>query len=201
MNLSEIIYPNPAPEPWSEGEKIPWNEPSFSQRMLNEHLTHVNYLASRRFEKIDQHLHWIPDYLLGGPPRILDLGCGPGFYTSRLANQGHTTLGIDFSPSSIAYARQQETERNLGCQYRLEDFRSLEYGTGFGLAMVLFGEFNTFRPSETRKISQRICKALDLGGIMLLELTSCDALYDLGQSPSTWYSVPAGLFSDRPHMC
>jgi len=80
MNLSEIIYHNPAPEPWSEREKIPWIEPSFSQRMLNEHLTQVHDLASRQFEKIDQHACWIHDYLLDDPTRILDLGCGPAGY-------------------------------------------------------------------------------------------------------------------------
>jgi predicted TPR repeat methyltransferase len=40
------------------------------------------------------------------PQRILDLGCGPGLYTQRLASLGHTCVGIDISPASIAYARR-----------------------------------------------------------------------------------------------
>ena len=115
MELSELIYRNPVPEPWSEGEKIPWNDPAFSQRMLEEHLSQAHDLASRRFEKIDQHVRWIHDYLLDGPTRILDLGCGPGFYTNRLVKLGHSAVGIDYSPASIAYARQIEETENAGC--------------------------------------------------------------------------------------
>ena len=39
--------------------------------------------------------------------RVLDLGCGPGLYTTRLAKLGHTCVGIDFSPASIAYAKAE----------------------------------------------------------------------------------------------
>lgn len=202
MDLTDLINRNPAPEPWSEGEKIPWNDPAFSQRMLQEHMSQAHDLASRRFERIDQHVRWIHEELLGGVrTSILDLGCGPGFYTSRLARLGHTTTGIDFSPASIAYARQTAKAEGLSCEYHQADIRSADYGSGYGLAMLLFGEFNTFRPSEARTILRNICHSLVPGGVMLLEVSSCDAIYDLGQEPATWYAVPTGLFSDRPHIC
>lgn len=35
---------------------------------------------------------------------MLDLGCGPGLYSHRLATLGHRVHGIDFGPASIAYA-------------------------------------------------------------------------------------------------
>jgi hypothetical protein len=38
MDLSNLIERTPVPVPWAEGEKIPWHEPGFSQRMLREHL-------------------------------------------------------------------------------------------------------------------------------------------------------------------
>jgi SAM-dependent methyltransferase len=202
MELKDLIYRNPAPEPWSEGEKIPWNNPEFSRRMLQEHLSQAHDLASRRFEKIDQHVRWIHDSLLSGlPSRILDLGCGPGFYTSRLARLGHTTTGIDFSPASIDYAQREAESNGLSCEYHLKDIRKADFGSGYNLVMMLFGEFNTFRPSEARSIIRNICHSLAPGGIILLEASSCDSIYDLGQAPSTWYAIPAGLFSDRPHIC
>lgn len=37
--------------------------------------------------------------------RILDLGCGNGHVTSRLAELGHKVIGIDASPDGIAIAR------------------------------------------------------------------------------------------------
>ena len=72
--------------------------------------------------------------------RVLDLGCGPGLYTSRLARRGHTCVGIDFSPASIEYAREVARTQQLACEYHLADLRHAAYGTGYDLAMFIFGE-------------------------------------------------------------
>ena len=123
------------PVPWSDGGKIPWSDPAFSARMLREHLLQVHDRASRRFETVDRHVQWIHQSLLGaGPGRVLDRGCGPGLYTSRLASRGHRCVGIDYSPASIEYARSQAEGEGLDCEYRLQDllaggYRDSEYET------------------------------------------------------------------------
>jgi hypothetical protein len=38
VKLSDILERRP-PEPWADAEKIPWNEPGLSVRMLREHLS------------------------------------------------------------------------------------------------------------------------------------------------------------------
>ena len=45
MNLTDIVNRVKTPEPWSEGDNIPWNDPEFSKRMLQEHLTQDHELA------------------------------------------------------------------------------------------------------------------------------------------------------------
>ena len=55
MTIEEIVRRKAPPEPWSEGEKIPWNEPEFSERMLREHLAQKHDLTSRRLSVIDAH--------------------------------------------------------------------------------------------------------------------------------------------------
>src|SRR5512133_455015 len=103
-HLTGIVQRVPAPEPWAEGDNIPWNEPEFSRRMLAEHLTQDHDAASRRFEKIDRHVAWIHHTVLRQKPaRLLDICCGPGLYANRLARLGHTCVGIDYSPASIEY--------------------------------------------------------------------------------------------------
>jgi 2-polyprenyl-3-methyl-5-hydroxy-6-metoxy-1,4-benzoquinol methylase len=82
--------------------------------------------------------------LCNRPTAILDLGCGPGLYTSRLARLGHTCTGIDFGPAAIAYARTAAAEGQLDCSYRLEDLRSAAFGGDFGLVMCVFGEIYVF---------------------------------------------------------
>ena len=202
MNLLDVINRTEIPAPWSEGEKIPWDDPAFSERMLREHLSQEHDAASRRFGKIDAHVDWIHRELLSGrPTRILDLGCGPGLYASRLARLGHECVGIDFSPASIAYAAQTAEKEGLRCVYRLEDIRTAVYGQGFGLVMLISGEFNPFRPEEAQGILCKAFDALSNDGTLLLEVSTFDSLKEAGERGASWYSSPGGLFSDRPHLC
>src|SRR5512139_3854349 len=110
MNLLELTHLT-TPLPWQEGDNIPWNEAGFSERMLQEHLSQAHDAASRRFATIDRHVEWIHHEMLDGQTgHVLDLGCGPGLYTSRLAQLGHSCHGIDFSPASINYARETASQ-------------------------------------------------------------------------------------------
>jgi len=202
MRLIDIVQRQAIPKPWAEGEKIPWNDPDFSQRMLREHLSQEHDAASRRFATIDRHVAWIHHEVLSGKPnRLLDLGCGPGLYTSRLARLGHECVGIDFSPASIAYAREQAQAENLRCTYLQQDIRMADYGAGYGLALLIFGEFNVFSPTDAASILQKAHRALAENGLLLLEPHTFAAVRKMGEQPPTWYSAPSGLFSARPHLC
>ena len=202
MRLEDILARKSQPEPWSEGDNIPWDEPGFSRRMLREHLSQSHDLASRRSEKIDAHADWIHrEALDGSPVKILDLGCGPGLYSSRLARLGHNCVGIDFSPASIEYASEQAAKEDLSCEYIHADIRSAEYGSGYGLVMLIFGEFNVFKPSDAAHILARAYSALDNVGVLLLEAHTHDAIERFGARAASWYSAESGLFSDSPHLC
>jgi SAM-dependent methyltransferase len=201
MNLRDIIARKVPPKPWAEGEKIPWDDPDFSERMLNEHLSQEHDMASRRQAIIDQHVDWIHQTCLKGhPARILDLGCGPGFYLQRLARLEHTCTGIDFSPASIAHARSQAADAGLNIEYHQGDIRIAEYGHNFDLAMMVFGEFNVFKRFEAKQLLARMNRALAPGGRLLLEPQAYDIIQKEGNRPACWHADPLGLFSDRPHL-
>jgi SAM-dependent methyltransferase len=201
MNLLDIVHRDPL-APWAEGEKIPWNEPGFSSRMLREHLSQAHDAASRRGAKIDATVAWIHEELLRKrPARVLDLGCGPGLYTSRLARLGHECVGVDFGPASITYAVRTAQEEGLSCRYVEGDLRTAEYGAGYALAMWIYGEFNVFRPAEAQHILDKAYRALDAGGRLLLEPSTWEAVQRAAQAGPSWYAVAEGLFSERPHLC
>ena len=67
-SLLDVIRREAAPEPWSEGEKIPWDEPGFSRRMLQEHLSQEHDAASRRIQRIASHVEWIHREVLAEVP-------------------------------------------------------------------------------------------------------------------------------------
>ncbi len=185
---------------WSGIHKIPWNEPGFSRRMLAEHLSQEHDLASRRQKTIDRHVDFIHAEILHGvPSHISDLGCGPGFYMQRLMRLGHRCCGIDFSPASVAYARNL-----LQCDSASvieADLLEADFGTGYDLVMLLFGEFNTFTPAEGRLLLNKAVAALAPGGILLLEASRRTALKRADGGNPSWLAAEHGLFSDSPYIC
>jgi len=201
MNLMKLIKKVETPEPWSEGEKIPWNDPGFSERMLEHHLTQEHDLASRRFEIIDRHVDWIQSRLGGKPSRILDLACGPGLYSSRLARLGHICRGIDFGPASVRYAREQALKGGLDVDYVLEDIRTADYGEDNDLVLFIYGEFNVFKPADIKRVLRKAYDSLKEGGVFVAEPNRYETVKREGTNPASWYSSHGGLFSPKPHLC
>jgi SAM-dependent methyltransferase len=190
--------PDPA-DLWDGQYKIPWHDPDFSRRMLAEHLDQSHDQASRRSGMIDQQVGWIHDHLCGQRPcRVLDLGCGPGLYLQRLADLGHQGCGIDFSPASCDYARRHVPQ---AFQIIRGDLRATDFGSGYDLAMMLYGEMNVFSPGECAAILDKIFEALRPGGRVAIEPQTFTTVKKIGQAPSSWSRHASGLFSDRPYLC
>lgn len=199
MNLIDVVRRASVPEPYSEGEKIPWDDPEFSARMLKYHLSQDHDAASRRFSIIDKHVGFMSN-IIGGPTRLLDLGCGPGFYTSRFTSLGYRCRGIDFGPASIEYAKTQAKEAGQKIDYILADIRNAEFGEGYGAVTLVYGEFNVFRREEILGILRKAHSALDEDGVMIIEPHTFEAIKSFGEAPSSWYSGENMLFSDKPHL-
>lgn len=201
MRLLDLVHRAPKPEPWAEGDNIPWHEPGFSARMLREHLSQAHDHASRRGAKIDRQVAWIHEALLeGSPANVLDLGCGPGLYASRLAALGHRCRGVDYSPASIRYARERAAEDGSACTYVEGDLRQADFGRDHDLAMLLYGELNVFAPDDARRILRKAREALRPGGRLLLEPHPFAKIAAMGSEPPTWWTAAAGLFADAPHL-
>jgi len=47
------------------------------------------------------------DFLTPPPARILEIGCGTGFFTDRLARDGYDVFGIDISSSMLSVAKRK----------------------------------------------------------------------------------------------
>ena len=185
-------------ELWQGAYKIPWDDPDFSARMLAEHLSQEHDLASRRTEWIERQVAWLHETMLAGRgSRVLDLGCGPGLYSHRLATLGHRVHGIDFGPASIAYARAHDDTGR--CDFTLADLRTADFGGPYEAAMLLYGELNVFPPSDALAILRRARASLAPGGRLVIEPQTYAGVLAAGQAPSAQEHLASGLFSDRPH--
>ncbi|VTR23236.1 Trans-aconitate 2-methyltransferase [Serratia fonticola] len=110
--------------------------------------------ASRKLPVIERQVAWIASQLPAGA-RILDLGCGPGFYTRMLTERGFRCTGVDFSPASITYARQQAEAAGLDIEYLQQDVRTYSPAQPFDFIMMTFGELNVFSSVDARTLLSR----------------------------------------------
>lgn len=53
--------------------------------------------------------------------RLLDVGCGSGYFARAMAERGAVVTGVDLSPAMLAHARRQEQQTPLGIDYREGD--------------------------------------------------------------------------------
>ena len=62
--------------------------------------------------------------------RILDVGCGAGFFTILLAKAGHQVTGIDLTPDMIKNAKQLAEEEQVECEFAVMDAENPEFQEG-----------------------------------------------------------------------
>ena len=56
-----------------------------------------------------------------GGMRLLDVGCGSGYFSREMARRGARVVGVDISPRMIGHARRHEAASPLGVEYVVED--------------------------------------------------------------------------------
>lgn len=104
----------------------------------------------------------------GGPrpgTRVLELGCGPGFYTCRLARMFPQiqTIGIDQSASLLEWARSRASELDLdNCSFRYGDACALHDGVDQVDAIVVSRLFLIVHDRE--RVLSEIFRVLKPGG-------------------------------------
>ena len=59
--------------------------------------------------------------------RILDVGCGTGFFTILLAKDGHQVTGIDLTPDMITHAKELAEEEKADCQFAVMDAENPDF--------------------------------------------------------------------------
>ncbi|GAB1051522.1 MAG: hypothetical protein Sw1PiTSA_26740 [Shewanella algae] len=199
MNINKLISQHLPIRLSPNKSKIPWNDADFSQRMLENHLSQEHDWASRKLAVIERQVDWLCSQLAPGA-KVLDLGCGPGFYTQLLAKRGFCCTGVDFSPASIAYAQQQAQAAGLDIDYQLLDVRSYRPTKKFDFIMMTFGELNVFSTADAKSLLKHCANWLMPNGKLLVEVHSFDEVKRQGQAEPSWQRHSQGLFLDAPHL-
>lgn len=93
-----------------------------SESFLTQRRRELNSpLAYRWLVEIEKKL---PD---GKILKILDVGCGSGFFSVLLAKMGHEVTGTDLTPQMIVNSRCLAQEENISCKFLVMDAEKLEF--------------------------------------------------------------------------
>jgi SAM-dependent methyltransferase len=188
------------PRPFESDESRIWEDPHISKGMLAAHLDPESDAASRRHATIDKDVENLlssgflkPDY------HVLDLGCGPGLYCSRLAERGLIMTGVDISERSLDYARRHALEHGLQIDYRLMNFFDIDFFGKFDAVIQCHGELNTFSDEKLNELLSGLHRALKYGGLLIFDCTTREVRMKVGLK-NGWYISAGGYWRPGPHL-
>ena len=197
-HLNDLSAP---PPPFSPGEPLFWDDPHISTMMLEAHLNPDTEAASRHPDTIGAVVTWLIDALALEPGAAwLDMGCGPGLYTSRLARRSLSVTGIDYSRRSIAYATEYATAHGLPIEYRYQNYLTLDDTAQYDVISLIYGDFCPLSPANRASLLDRVQRALKPGGRFVLDVTT-PVLRARYHVPSNWYAaLEGGFWKAGPHL-
>lgn len=177
--MNEIIFDflkkvNHKPKPF-EYYTTPelWCDSYISRQMLAVHINDDVDLASRKKEFIDQSASWIAQrFNVSNGCKMCDFGCGPGLYTNRFARYGANVTGIDFSNTSIRYAKEQAEKDGLQIEYILHDYLTFETDESFDLITMIYCDFCVLNPHQRKLLLNKFHNLLGAEGKLLLDVSS-----------------------------
>jgi SAM-dependent methyltransferase len=200
LSLDTLQQLSVRPPLFAPGEALFWDDPHISQQMLAAHLDPATEAASRPPDVIDRTVNWLIEVLPLKPgDTVLDLGCGPGLYTQRLARRGLRVTGIDYSRRSIDYARQVAAEHGLSIDYRYQNYLTLDEEPQYDAVLLIYGDLCVLSPEKRDALLDRVHRALKPGGQFVFDVTTRRLRARLGVK-NGWYVAESGFWKPGPHL-
>jgi transcriptional regulator with XRE-family HTH domain len=102
---------------------------------------------------------------------LLELGCGTGNMTRRLADKGYDMIGIDSSAEMLALAREKNIKEKDRILYLCQDMREFElYGTVAAVISVCDSINYIIEEEDLLKVFRLVNNYLDPGGVFIFDL-------------------------------
>ncbi|MBN2456278.1 MAG: class I SAM-dependent methyltransferase [Sedimentisphaerales bacterium] len=176
-----------------------WTDEYISEQMLSFHLNGEVDLSSRNAEFIKRSVEWIESHFNIANKRIADFGCGPGLYTTKLAQRKATVTGIDFSKRSIQYAQDVANKEGLSINYVNQNYLEFETDDRFDLILMIMCDFCALSPSQRNAMLNKFYKILEPGGAILLDVYSLTAFEEREEASSYETNQLNGFWSPNDY--
>jgi SAM-dependent methyltransferase len=148
-----------------------WYERFFEDDWLRVALATPEEAADKAVGFLDHHLG------VDRGARILDLACGHGRHTIRLAKLGYRVTGVDLSATSLELARARAAEAGVDVDFRQGDMREIDFDAEFDAVVNLFTSFGYFDDeADDRRVLERVARSLKPGGVFVIDVISLLAI-------------------------
>jgi SAM-dependent methyltransferase len=198
--LSGLAERPPLFEP---GEPLFWNDPHISAQMLAAHLDPNTEAASRPPTVIDHTVEWLTARLgLRQGDHLLDLGCGPGLYSTRFAERGLEVTGVDYSRRSLDYAQARAREKGLPIEYVYEDYVTMDaarFAGRFKAAVLIYGDICVLNDEARDRVLANVRTILVPGGLFAFDVTTPVHRDRYGPSRD-WSAHMGGFWKPGPYL-
>lgn len=113
---------------------------------------------------------------------VLDLGCGTGEMTERLAAAGYDMIGVDGSLDMLEEAQRKKLASGHDILYLMQDMREFElYGTVRAAVSCCDSLNYILEPEELLRVFRLVNNYLDPGGIFLFDFSTEEKYRQIGE--------------------
>lgn len=104
---------------------------------------------------------------------VLELGCGTGSITERMAAAGYDMIGVDNSTQMLQLAQEKKEASGYEILYLHQDMREFElYGTVRAVVSLCDTMNYLLEPEELTQVCSLVNNYLDPGGLFLFDMKS-----------------------------
>ncbi|MEO0882622.1 MAG: class I SAM-dependent methyltransferase, partial [Pseudomonadota bacterium] len=177
-----------------------WTDPHLAKMMLQTHLSQDTALASRTTDAIERVVDWIDQSVKLNGKSVCDLGCGPGLYSNRFAERGAMVRGLDFSASSIEYARRNAPLNAGTVEYRIANYLHDPLPEQQDLVTLIYCDLCPLSPAQRRTLLTKIRQSLVQGGKLILDVYSKTAFDDVAERVLFGQNLMNGFWSSNDYF-
>ena len=200
FSFLESVHSKPGPFSVYTASEL-WTDEHTSKQMLAYHLNGDIDLSSRKTNFIDNSVRWMKEHFeLSVSNRVIDFGCGPGLYTSRLARIGAEVHGIDFSSRSIEYARAYAKHEDLKVTYIEADYLDHQPEGKFDLVIMIMCDYCALSPMQRAAMLAKFQGLLNEQGRIMLDVYSLKAFADKQAGSFCERNQLNGFWSKHPYF-
>ena len=155
-----------------------WTDEHISEMILRQQLDPTYEGGSRLYSEILDTVDFITTNIeMSRCKTLLDLGCGPGLYSSLLCKHVNNVIGIDISQTSLNYALTKAKDEKLNIEYILGNIIEIQNFPKAEIVLLIYSIFGSLSFEKRKELMVKINKCLPINGYFIFDVFSENAFH------------------------